>query len=205
MKLENGSADQSLRDMYQYKKRLPCSDTGPAPISEEGQRIRTLLYTCLRDNLPRLEKVASPVGAITVVPSTRTDRERNPNALVDALESALDRLADAPPLQRLLASVEKNSGASRRLDPNRFKVLQPSLVRDRHILLVEDTWVSGASAQSAAVALHRAGASHVTILCIARLLQQSWAPARYLTSKYDKLPPPSRKYPVFGEQASGRA
>jgi orotate phosphoribosyltransferase len=36
------------------------------------------------------------------------------------------------------------------------------------VLLVEDTWVSGSSAQSAAVALRGAGARHVAVVVLGR-------------------------------------
>ncbi|MCP3799117.1 hypothetical protein NLX83_07600 [Allokutzneria sp. A3M-2-11 16] len=47
-------------------------------------------------------------------------------------------------------------------------------VRGRHILLLDDTWVSGAKIQSAAVTLRDAGASRVTALCVARWCRVDW-------------------------------
>ncbi|HET6499130.1 MAG TPA: hypothetical protein VFG87_00065 [Amycolatopsis sp.] len=41
-------------------------------------------------------------------------------------------------------------------------------IADGHVLIVEDTWVSGAKLQSAAIALKLAGAATVTALCVAR-------------------------------------
>jgi hypothetical protein len=53
-------------------------------------------------------------------------------------------------------------------------------VADRHVLVVEDTWVSGDKAQSAAIALKAAGAARVTILCVTRWLRYDWTDHRRL-------------------------
>jgi len=75
----------------------------------------------------------------------------------------------------------------RDLDPGRFQVLaRPA---GASVLLLDDTWVSGASAQSAAAALRLAGASHVAAVVLGRHVNPddpAWArlltglaPARY--------------------------
>ena len=43
-----------------------------------------------------------------------------------------------------------------------------------HVLLVEDSWVSGATVQSAAAMLHQIGAEHVTIYRLARIIDLRW-------------------------------
>jgi predicted amidophosphoribosyltransferase len=53
----------------------------------------------------------------------------------------------------------------RDLDPLRFRA---ALVPGARVLLLDDTWTTGASAQSAAMALRRAGARSVTTVVIAR-------------------------------------
>jgi hypothetical protein len=62
-------------------------------------------------------------------------------------------------------------------------------VANRHVLVVEDTWVSGDKAQSAALTLKAAGASCVTILCVTRWLRYDWTDHRELiealTEPYD--------------------
>lgn len=190
------SGDQSLRDMYQYKDFSPGQVAGRR-ISGPGQRIRTLLYVTLRDNLPLLSRTAGPVEIIAEVPSTSTKPGRDRRALPDAIDSAVSHLPGIAPHHQLLVPRRDNAGASRVLDPDRFGVIAPDQVVGRHVLLVEDTWVSGASVQSAAVALHRAGARRVTALCAARLIREQWPPAHYLTSQYETFPPPSADLSVF--------
>lgn len=196
LKYADGSSDQSLRDMRQYKIFSPSWGSRPA-ISEEGQRIRTLLYVTLRDHLPRLEESAGPVDLITQVPSTSTEPGRDPQALAAAIESAVKELPGLAPYQSVLGVGQSDSGTSRSLDPGRFPVTDPDSVAGRHVLLVEDTWVTGASVQSAAVSLHRAGAARVTVLCVARMLREEWKAGNYLTSRYAEFPPPAPHFPVF--------
>lgn len=75
--------------------------------------------------------------------------------------------------------------------PDRFTVPEEYLphVVNQHVLVVEDTWVSGDRAQSAALALKGAGAMCVTILCVTRWLRYDWPDHRELidtlTDPYD--------------------
>jgi predicted amidophosphoribosyltransferase len=55
----------------------------------------------------------------------------------------------------------------RDVTPDHFTVTG-QLPPDAHVLLLDDTWVSGGHAQSAAMALHKAGAARVSLLVIAR-------------------------------------
>lgn len=50
------------------------------------------------------------------------------------------------------------------------------VVRDRHVLLIEDTWTSGGNAQSAALTLKAGGAASVTIVALARWLKLEESP-----------------------------
>lgn len=192
----NGSADQTLRDMYQYKLFSPGQSNGQV-IPAAGQRVRALLYATLRDHLPALETMAGRIAVITHVPSTSTDPRRDRRALADAIDSAVSKLPGLAPHRELLAAGPRSPGQARVVDPARFLVTDPDQVAGRHVLLVEDTWVTGASVQSSAVSLHRAGAAHVTVLCVARMLAEKWQIGHYLTSRYSSFPPPSLSIPVF--------
>ena len=66
--------------------------------------------------------------------------------------------------------------------PDRFVVptAYRPFIAGRHVLVVDDTWVSGAKSQSAALALKDAGAARVTILCVTRWLRYDWADHRQL-------------------------
>lgn len=59
-------------------------------------------------------------------------------------------------------------------DPKNRRVVSPELFSSdpipagAHVLLIEDTWVSGGNALSAIHALRHAGAEYVTLLCVSR-------------------------------------
>jgi hypothetical protein len=61
--------------------------------------------------------------------------------------------------------------------PDRFMVAEKwrSHVQGRHVLVVDDTWVSGDKGQSAALTLKAAGARAVTLVCVARWLSASYS------------------------------
>ena len=65
------------------------------------------------------------------------------------------------------------------------------VVAPPHVLVVDDTWVSGEKAQSAALALKAAGARAVTIICIGRWLSTRWVAHKALIdalgTPYDAL------------------
>lgn len=48
------------------------------------------------------------------------------------------------------------------------------LPSDSHVLLIDDTWVRGGRAQSAALALRKAGAAHVSALVVARWFKEDF-------------------------------
>lgn len=50
----------------------------------------------------------------------------------------------------------------------------PAAATGHHVLLVDDTWTGGGHATSAAMALKRAGATHVSVLVLARWLSLGW-------------------------------
>lgn len=89
---------------------------------------------------------------------------------------------------------------------DRFTVPEAALdrVAGKKVLVVDDTWTTGGTVQSAAVALHSAGAEHVTALCVARWCRHDWPDHRQLldscTAPYDAFvcPVGSPACPVAG-------
>lgn len=65
----------------------------------------------------------------------------------------------------------------RSLSPAHFTVDAPATVTGRHVVVLEDTWVSGGHAQSAAAAIRAAGAAEVTVVAVARLLSPGYPPS----------------------------
>jgi hypothetical protein len=73
----------------------------------------------------------------------------------------------ASELARGAADVER-----RHLNPGYYNILTP-IPKGKHIMVIDDTWVSGGHAQSVAMALKRAGAAKVSILAIGRWLRMN--------------------------------
>jgi ComF family protein len=73
------------------------------------------------------------------------------------------------PSQTALAAGDRRANVA-----EAFAVRRPSSARDRHVLLVDDVWTSGATARAAALALRADGARAVDVLTFARV-----ADARY--------------------------
>ena len=141
-------------DLWRYK-------SDGAGAAESGRRLQGMLAAYLRDHGESLWTAAGMTagpGAAAVVPSGRGRPGGHPlAALVRAcIDVPLAGLAVAP------------AGAAhvRGVDPGWLRVEGP--VAGVDVLVVDDTWVSGGSAQSAAVALKLAGARRVAIIVIGR-------------------------------------
>lgn len=125
----------------------------------------------LRDWLAAHEAtLAAAAGAprfdrLTTVPSTLGRRTHPLPAVAGGRAVAL--LVPAP-----------SAAAPRGFSPARYRVVAP--VRGRSVLVVEDAWVTGAHAQSAAAALKRAGARAVAVLALGRWLNPAYPPAARL-------------------------
>jgi len=73
--------------------------------------------------------------------------------------------------ERLLTRTDKPA-LPRTFDPTRYRATRP--LHGESVLLVDDMWTSGASAQSAAAALRYAGAGTTAAVVIARHLNRGW-------------------------------
>jgi len=105
---------------------------------------------------------AAGVDAFTLVTTVpgRAERNRGPlRSLVRGCPATRGRFVRA-------LSGEGGPVEPHRFAPGRFRALRP--VAGEAILLIDDTWTSGASGQSAAYALKRAGARRVALVVIGR-------------------------------------
>lgn len=106
---------------------------------------------------------------VTMVPGSKLGADAHPLAAVlgRRIGQTRTRYADA---------LTAGGPNDRELRPDHFTVTGD--VRDRAVLLVDDTWTTGASLQSAAAALKRAGAAKVAGLVIGRRLDKDDPSAR---------------------------
>jgi len=121
------------------------------------------------------EDIARMIGGepdlITIVPSTRgIGYERQPLKRTLSLSGILrDRLVQT------MTHDPRIAVGRQEFNPAAFKVMNQA-VRGKRIILVEDTWVSGSKAVSAAGALLGAGAGGVAIISIARVVDEGFWP-----------------------------
>lgn len=159
---------QSHQHMWSYKEPQP----GPGCVTD----LTLMLLLALQWHQNCAEaKVGRPWDVWAVVPSSRHTRSQD-HPLVDmAIKAGLGGTVAGLPVDRTGLVLQGHPSQDREVRPDRFVVPQPASAAGRHVLLLEDTWVTGASAQSAALALKRAGASAVTIICLARWIREDTA------------------------------
>lgn len=153
-----GERDQMYTAMYGYK--------APYPQATYVNVVRTLLLLGI---VGHLDCVLSLSGASDVrwatVPGTQHAREHPLHRLVASMFTSPD--LEVP--LRLSPTATKE----RALRPGGL-IVEAAMPRDTHIALIDDSWVTGGSAQSAAVALRQAGAASVSILTVARVLEPTY-------------------------------
>lgn len=170
-----------------------------APAKHNQTLLSMLLLAALECHGGCIEhRLGRNVDAWTFVPSVRSDRTGEHPLHVVAKRAAGVTLPEIE-----LMAAERLDPQQRTTRADRFILAANSDVRDRHILLFEDTWTSGGNAQSAALTLRRGDAASVTILALARWLKPEEPPtgefvSSWLTDDYDPL-----VCPVSGQHCSG--
>jgi hypothetical protein len=148
-------------DLWLYKSERTGS-------REAGVALLAMLLVYLHDKAPGWWRAGDPVPTCAcVVPSGRGRPGPHP---LQALVHGCLALPWAA-----LAALPGGDPWARALDPGRFRAPRP--LNGAAVLLLDDTWTSGGTAQSAAVALKRAGARWVAVVVLGRHLPPVPAPA----------------------------
>lgn len=172
---------QSDWDMHRYKAASP-GPSNPSWMRTAGLAAHFGLMHrgCLDAGPP------GQVDALAVVPSLGGRPSPHP------LEALAAYLLPGVPAVLLSADPGDRGDRDRRrvFWPDFFAVRDREAVNGRHVVLVDDTWVTGSHLQSAAAALRQAGAARVTGLVLARRLRPEWGTnagfiAEQLTRPYD--------------------
>ncbi len=149
------------RRLWQYKSpRLTlAAAAGPAML------LRALLLVFLRDHGRCLWRAAGMPGPthVAVVPTARG--RPGPHPLRTLVQGNL-----AAPWAALVA--RPGGEQVRELDPERFRA---QALPGARVLLIDDTWTTGSSAQSAAMALRQAGARSVVTVVLGRHMDSAAA------------------------------
>jgi hypothetical protein len=134
--------------------------------------IASILWRFLAAHEPCLARAAGSQGfsLVTTVPSRTIERDEAHGALRDIVGRICVPTADR--YQRLLRPGD-GLGSSHNFWPTRF--LAPRTGLEGDVLLVDDTWTTGANAQSAAYELKRAGAQRVACVVVGRYMVPGYA------------------------------
>jgi hypothetical protein len=73
-------------------------------------------------------------------------------------------------------TVPRDATCHRFVEPDKFEVIRPAAVVGHHVLILDDVWTTGSTAQSGAVTLRRAGAAAVSVLVVGRWINPSYGP-----------------------------
>jgi hypothetical protein len=145
-------------DLWRYK-------SGSAGATEAGARLAAMLARFLREHSDQVWRAAGmAVGPelAAIVPSGQG--RPGPHPLLGIVASCLD--VPIVPLSTAPGAAARARGLADGVAAGWLTV--GGAVAGAELLLVDDTWVSGASAQSAAAALKAAGARRVALVVIGR-------------------------------------
>jgi hypothetical protein len=145
-------------DLWRYK-------SGAAGATEAGARLTAMLARFLREHSDQVWRAAGmAVGPelAAIVPSGQG--RPGPHPLLAIVASCVD--VPILPLSTAPVGVARKRGLGDGVAVGWLRV--GGAVAGSDVLLVDDTWVSGASAQSAAVALKAAGARRVALVVLGR-------------------------------------
>jgi predicted amidophosphoribosyltransferase len=141
---------------------------------EPGRRfvvgLAAVLWRHLRDHEGCLARAAgvNSFDVVTTVPSSDPERGQT-----HPLQQLVGELV-GPARERYERLLTRSSAAA---SPHRFKLNKYETIREvsgRSVLLIDDTWTTGATAQSAAAALKAAGAGRVAALVIGRYVNRGY-------------------------------
>lgn len=175
-------------DLWVYK-------SGGTDAQPAGRRLAVLLAVFLREHASCVWRAAGITGPthVAVVPSGRG--RQGPHPLRVLVQPYL--CVPWTDLSPRAAGVSQQ----RDLDPDRF--CAPRLPGAR-VLLLDDTWTSGASAQSAAMALRRAGAAAVAVIVLGRHLACRPGPGSAVVRAGPPVPPPAVACAAEAQPVCGR-
>ena len=108
-------------------------------------------------------RVGPPVGCRLAVPSVRERPGVHP---FEAITRQMNATRESP---RLVVS--RVDTGERVVSADRFTVNPAGELAGQHVLVLDDTWTTGANAQSAVLAARRAGAAAVSVMVMGRWLR----------------------------------
>ena len=153
---------QSYVDMVEYKNEAVPSGAARGRLDILAALFRVGHPYCID------KVVGVPVSGLAVLPSLKGRQGLHPLTAVTGYLPSWWQHVQLDPAAELPASQDDR----REANPDFFHC--PQDLHGRHVVLLDDLWVTGGHAQGAAVALRNAGALRVSILEMARLLDPGY-------------------------------
>lgn len=173
---------QGYVDLYQYK------GTDEESANQSIYKLQLIVrnafskfHSCLLGN--------NPVSAIAHVPSTKGKIPHPFSQIISGI---------APNFPQLIPILIKEVNVSNAKKSPDIWAVDTAGFEDTHVLLMDDLWTTGHSAQSLASALKREGINEVTIVPIARVLEPSWHDNKSFWNTHGKKPFNPNLCPVHG-------
>lgn len=167
-----GATEQSRRDVYDYKG-TPQNVAAVRRLS-----ILVAYFTGYHSGCVR-RLTGSSLTSIVSVPS---GRGRAPHPLSDFLRYFPAQLNKS---EALFVGAPRQARAAG-INPDEFGFSMPPA--GDHLLILEDSWVSGSNALSLAIQAKRQGAARVSILSVARYLTHDDVTSEWLQTPAAKIP-----------------
>jgi hypothetical protein len=108
------------------------------------------------------EQVGQPIDVRLTIPSLKGRPGEHP---LFTMALKMNAVSESP-----LLTAQLTECYDRDISDRKFALRPPVNLTGRHVLLLDDTWTSGANAHSAALTLRRAGAHRVSVMVIGRWL-----------------------------------
>jgi hypothetical protein len=168
-------------------------DARPSPRARYARIVNRLLYLGITLHERCVERQAGqPIDVRLTIPSLKDRPGPHPFA---SIALSINAVSLSPTLAPRFAAIHDHS-----ISAHRFRLTPDVDLTRRHVLLLDDTWTSGASAHSAALTLRRAGAQLVSVMVIGRWLTPEYARnARFIEGRLQN-PYDPRACPVTGSE-----
>ena len=153
---------QTYKVIHDYKEDAPSA-------VDHRMTVKSILSLQVLGHMRCIGKrVNAPVTAWATIPSTKNSKRYGKE---HPLHSMVSEMLSFLPEVRLQSNKEKN----RTLDERMFSLVSPmeSSIRG-HVLLIDDAWVTGGTAQSASLCLKRAGAQYLSIYNVTRVASETF-------------------------------
>ena len=164
---------QFYSDLNQYKFYQPSAAA--------QQRLKALMLLFRFHHQDCLEEaIGAPISAVIAVPSGKNRANHPLPDIAAMLASALEGLPGVPLVPARFVG-QPRTGRAQGTNPDDFAIDHQL---SGHVVIVEDTWVTGGNAQGLAIKGRRQGAEKVSIVVLARMLDYTFEPTRQMVDTW---------------------